>query len=95
MKTIQAITPNQVLEVYSGPSGCMCGCIGKYYVNPANRAEAEARRGYSCEDTDMNLGMVSKVLRILQNDPRTKLDDGILFVERREVGERNYVVYLK
>lgn len=42
--------------------------------------------------------MINKVLNILKNDPRTKIQDGyILYIDEIDLkqGERNYVVYLK
>ena len=36
-----------------------------------------------------------RVLKLLQSDPRSKIEDGILHREGLEEGERNYVIYLQ
>lgn len=92
---IAILTPADVRAVYSGRPGCMCGCKGKYSVNPIHRAEADKDRGYACPVGKRSMVMVEKVLRILQADPRTMLQDGyILYRPRGQDDERNYCVYL-
>lgn len=94
---IQTITPAEVMQVYSGKPGCMCGCKGKYSVNPAHRAAADKDRGYPHDDEDMKPGQVTRVLRLLQADPRAAYDaDGYVHVPNavRNPGERVLVAYL-
>ena len=95
---LRALTPADVLVVYSGKQGCMCGCRGKYNVNVTHLVEAEKDRGYAYGDGEKNQRMVAKVLRQLQGDARTCIQDGsILYVPRDKMSgsdERSYVVYL-
>ena len=96
-ETLQKITVDDVLKVYSGKLGCMCGCLGRYYVTAERRAEVEKRRGYTLEDRDISRKMVNKVLRLLQADERTCILEGyILCIDHKKLieGERSYVVYL-
>jgi xanthine dehydrogenase iron-sulfur cluster and FAD-binding subunit A len=91
---ILTITPKQVQKAYSGKQGCMCGCKGKYSINPAHKAEADVERGYEMPAA-RNLAQIKKVLRTLQNDPRVTLQNGyIVHLAKSDPDERNYVVYL-
>lgn len=93
---IAKVREEHVRRVYSGKQGCMCGCIGKYFVNPLHRAEADAERGYPHEDDEMRPHMVRRILRRLQSDPRVRYEDGMFFVPRHALAasERDFVVYL-
>jgi hypothetical protein len=92
---ILAITPDMVREVYSGKQGCMCGCLGKYSVNPAHKAEADSERGYEQPAGTRAMVMVRKVLSALQAHPNACIQDGsIVFIPRSAGEERNYVAYL-
>ena len=96
-ETLQKITTDDVLKVYSGKLGCMCGCLGRYYVTAERREEAGKKRGYTYEDRDVSRKMVNKVLRLLQADERTAIQDGYIVHiprERMKDNERSYVVYL-
>lgn len=66
MIQIQNVTVADVLSVYSGKPGCMCGCRGSHRYNPEHRAEGAKRRGYAVDDGDVNARQVAKVLRTLQ-----------------------------
>jgi hypothetical protein len=91
---IKNVLPEQVCEAYSGKQGCMCGCNGRYSVNPAHKAEADSERGYEMPAA-RSMTQIKKVLEALQNDPRTRIIDGyILDRDALRPGERNYVVYL-
>lgn len=65
MKNILEVSKADVMEVYSGRPGCACGCQGKYSVNPAHKALADAKRGYVLDD-NINMAQVSRVLKIVQ-----------------------------
>jgi len=96
-EALQKITTDDVLKVYSGKLGCMCGCLGRYYVTAERREEAGKRRGYTYEDRDVNRKMVNKVLRLLQADERTSIEDSYIVCIPHKLlnpGERSYVVYL-
>lgn len=96
-EVLQKITADDVLKVYSGKLGCMCGCLGRYYVTAERREEAGKRRGYTYEDRDVSRKMVNRVLRLLQADERTTIEDGYIVCIPHKLlkdGERSYVVYL-
>ncbi len=89
---IQAITPAQVVSVYSGRPGCMCGCRGKHYYGEAHVVYSSRHRGSPILPEEVNNGMVTKVLRILQASDLTKVQgDYILFAT---IGKRQYAAYL-
>lgn len=93
---IARITPDMVQKSYSGKQGCMCGCNGKYSINPAHKKEADAERGYTMPAAK-TLSSIKRVLRILQADPRTLVQDGYIIAvayDQAEPGERNHVLYL-
>lgn len=89
------IVPEMVLQVYSGKQGCMCGCIGKYSVNPARKEEADKERGYE-DDVGGGMREVKRVLRILQADSRAVVEGHILYVPDQLLRnkERRYAIYL-
>lgn len=95
---VQSLNPQDIRVVYSGRQGCMCGCKGKYNVNLIHLAEAEKDRGYAYGDDERNQHMVTKVLRLLQADERTQVQDGcILYVPRAKTeseSERSYVAFV-
>jgi hypothetical protein len=74
------IDRNNVLMVYTGKSGCMCGCGGKYRYPKANVDLALTSRGYALEPEEINEGTVTRVLNQL-----AKLTD----VEVGEIYGRN------
>lgn len=92
MKDIQEITPAMVAKTYSGRPGCMCGCKGKYFYNSLHVKESSKSVGYDVSDS-INDRMVTKILRILQSNDNTKIQDGnILYAD---IGKtRSYVVCL-
>jgi len=75
----------------------MCGCAGRYFVAPENRAAADADRGYPYEDRDVNAAQVTRVLRTVQAEAATGnvlLDDEGEWMSA-DVGNRRYCVYFK
>ena len=85
---IQEITPSQIVRVYSGKLGCMCGCKGKYYTSVADGT-------YSA----VNPGMVTRVLRAIQAAPpeaiEVNVESDCFFISWvKWAGLRQYVVYL-
>lgn len=94
---LQRIVPSDVMKVYVGKPGCMCGCNGTYKVHPLHLAEASLERGYAYEQSDVDEAAVTRVLRLLQADPRTCIDFGnILYIPPQQLkrGEKNLAVYL-
>ena len=91
---LSSLTVEDVLQVYSGKQGCMCGCNGKYFVNPSHREEADKEHGYAHEDADMSPRMVKKVLKLLQEGSFVNYDENMAWVANRPSAERNYTMYL-
>lgn len=51
-----------VLMVYTGKRGCMCGCLGKYRYPKANAELGKRQRGYAINPEELNDGQVTRVL---------------------------------
>lgn len=88
-------TIDNVISVYSGAKGCMCGCLGNHRYNPAFVEEAAKRRGYSVDEDEVSARSIKTVITKLKKaGPQT--DEGnekeYLFAE---AGNRVYVVYFK
>lgn len=54
-----------VLKVYAGRPGCMCGCKGAYRVTEASRAEASAG-GLIFDDDEVDDAFVARTLGKIQ-----------------------------
>lgn len=59
------IKREDVLMVYTGKRGCMCGCLGKYRYTKASAELAVRNRGYTCRPEEINEGQVTRVLNIM------------------------------
>lgn len=57
------IKRENVLMVYTGKRGCMCGCNGKYRYPKANKELGKAQRGYDLNPDEMNEGTVTRILK--------------------------------
>jgi hypothetical protein len=70
MKPISELTTDDILCVYSGRSGCACGCRGIYRYNPDHKKEAQ--KDYSSttilEKKDFNLNQIKRILRVFQEN---------------------------
>lgn len=92
---IQSVTPAQVLRAYSGKKGCMCGCKGKYSVNPARREEAAKACGYAIDDEDCDAAQVVRILRTIQaNESDVEVDEAGDWMAV-DIGARTFAVYLR
>lgn len=81
----------RVMKVYSGRKGkCMCGCAGRYRCASALRAEAQASRGYAFDDNEVSDQAVARVVKILNEDPRTVIEPDHAWVDQ---GNMSYVAY--
>jgi len=93
---VQLLTVVDVLSVYSGRPGCMCGCKGKYFLTEESREEADAFRGYPHSDEDVSQRQVTRVLRLVQaaeDNPSMRIARDLEYVWV-QVGQRVYAVYL-
>lgn len=57
------IKRENVLMVYTGKRGCMCGCLGNYRYPKANAELGAKRRGYELRPEEINEGQVTRVLK--------------------------------
>lgn len=63
------INKETVAKVYSGKSGCMCGCRGTYKVALLYKELAGVDRGYTFKDEDVSDRSVSFVVNKLNSFP--------------------------
>ena len=85
------IDTNKVLKVYSGRPGCWCGCRGKYSFASEFAAEGTTRRGYAVMPDEVSDRNVRMIVKRLNNNSDTKIEDGIAFLE---LDNRVYAAYL-
>ena len=95
MKTIELIDKSNVMSVYSGRPGCCCGCRGKHYYASALRGDATVKRGYSIQDDEVNDGMVTRVVNLINK----AIEDGSEVEIKKdyyclETESRWYIAYL-
>lgn len=94
-----ALEPEGVLKAYRGRPGCMCGCLGEYFVTEASREYAGKDRGYPYPDEAVDDGKVRRILRKIQKEIRagnTSLDiaDGLYYAYvENEAGSRCWAIY--
>lgn len=67
------IKRENVLMVYTGKLGCMCGCNGKYRYTKESAALAKAHRGYECQPEEINEGQVTRVLKLMATLPNVEV----------------------
>lgn len=82
------IDVNQVMTVYSGKRGCMCGCKGIYRTNSVFREEFLKTEK---QEPTLNNPFVKKVVGILNAYPETEYENGSYYLE---LDGRIYVAYL-
>ena len=78
-----------VIKVYSGKPGCMCGCNGKYSYTA--KSAVEDGPGYDVSEF-VNERSVKILFNKVMNNPEHKMDGNIAYVE---TATRNLVVYFK
>lgn len=88
---IRNVTENDVAQVYKGRQGCMCGCNGKYWINPDHKETVDSKRGYEMPAPKTHMKMVRKVLEALKGDPRTTYEEPGIFV--LDVDDKTQVLY--
>lgn len=83
-----SVRREDVLRVYSGRTGCMCGCRGRYYTTSTCR---EA-------DTEVSDAQVTRVLRTLAaSASAVEVDVGLYgeTIAYLETGTRVFAAYLR
>jgi hypothetical protein len=97
MLDIQNVTKSQILRVYSGRIGCMCGCKGNYRCTSEHHFEAEDECGY---EQVVNDAQCKKVLKKLQAADPKRIEtlelaaDGSAGFYLEEDNGRCYAIYL-
>ena len=91
------ITVADVVKVYTGRPGCMCGCKGKYRINPAYREAVQADRGSHVTDDEVSLRSCQQAVARLERNAdqvRTyeRLDNKSCHIE---TDTNNFTVYLR
>lgn len=66
----------QIVKVYSGKSGCMCGCRGKWTYT--NYGAENHNPGY---EPKVNQGTVTRISNLVLNNPARKVYDNVVVVE--------------
>lgn len=86
-----------VVKVYNGKIGCMCGCNGKYKVATAHREQADKNRGYPYSDEDISDRSVKIIFNKVMKNPNRVEEGNYVFVEDKSAGYagRIQVVYFK
>jgi hypothetical protein len=65
---------NQVVSVYVGKNGCMCGCNGKYFYAKAFQEKAGKTRGYAVSDDEINDEKIKEVVDFLDDAEDAVID---------------------
>ena len=82
-----------VVSVYSGRNNtCCCGCAGTHYYNSKLQDIGTIQRGYPVIDDELNDGMVTKIVNLINNNP-DKIDyeeDNFISIV---IGKRLYIAY--
>lgn len=86
------INVSNILKVYNGKVGCMCGCLGKYSVPTCNREAASKDRGYAVSDDECSDRSVKIIAKKVLSNPNVQFEDSWAFVEDRRAN-KNQVVY--
>ena len=63
------IQVENVLKVYSGKNGCMCGCNGTYSYATAHQAAGGKDRGYEVSDDELNDNKIKRMVNKFNKNP--------------------------
>ena len=81
---------DNIVKVYNGRIGCMCGCLGKYSYT-ADGAENHGP-GYDVTDAVNERSVRIMAKKILSN-PNVKFENEFAFVEDRKANRMQMVVF--
>ena len=81
---------DNIVKVYNGRIGCMCGCLGKYSYT-ADGAENHGP-GYDVTDA-VNERSVRIMARKILANPNVKFENEFAFVEDRKANRMQMVVF--
>ena len=91
---IASVTPEKVRSVYSGRTGCACGCRGNHRYHPEHVAEASANRGYAVTEDEVSKRSISIVLNKVKRASNAVVLDGNILSFEDDSRDRLYIVYL-
>ena len=80
---------SNIIKVYNGKCGCMCGCLGKYSYT--QHGADNHSPGYNVQD-DVNERSVKIIARKILSNPNVKFEESWAFVEDR-ASNKNQVIY--
>jgi hypothetical protein len=81
---------NNIVKVYNGKIGCMCGCKGKYSYTA--KGAVENSPGYDVTDS-VNERSVRIIANKVLSDPNVKFEGDYAFVEDRDRNKMQMVVF--
>jgi len=79
-----------IVKVYNGRCGCMCGCLGKYSYTA--KGAVDHSPGYDVSDSVNERSVRIMAKKILAN-PKVKFENNYAFVEDRERNRMQMVVF--
>jgi hypothetical protein len=82
---------SNITRVYNGKIGCMCGCLGKYTVNPEYREQVGRERGYDVNDDEVSERTIKIIAKKVLSNPDVVYEGNYAFVR----SNRMQVVYFK
>jgi hypothetical protein len=82
---------SNITRVYNGKIGCMCGCLGKYTVNPEYREQVGRDRGYDVSDDEVSERTIKIIAKKVLSNPDVVYEGNYAFVR----SNRMQVVYFK
>jgi hypothetical protein len=80
---------SNITRVYNGKIGCMCGCLGKYTVNPEYREQVGRERGYDVNDDEVSERTIKIIAKKVLTNPDVVYEGNYAFVR----SNRMQVVY--
>lgn len=84
---------SNIIKVYNGKVGCMCGCNGYYKVPAVNRELASKERGYAYGDEDVSDRSVKIIVKNVLSNPNVKFEGNFAYVEDRARNKMQMVVF--
>lgn len=83
-----------VVSVYTGKPGCMCGCLGTYSYASQHKDYASNDRGYKIDESEINDRKIKLMFnKFMKNISQIKEQDGYIYYIETET--RNNVIYFK
>jgi hypothetical protein len=89
------INRDDILAVYAGTRGCMCGCNGKYSYTEKHRKTAGERRGHAIDDDEISERDVTRILSRILASSKVEVMQGMgrEIIYSVDEGNRTYAIY--